>query len=131
MKYLLFCIFLFLTACASAPADVGFGVHQQLFTPSGVLAREGQHVSTAACEIWVRQGWSKLAAAGLVSKCSSVSRAKELPVISKLSSQQTSEELPLAFDSMAHCVAWRNETLTSDAAKKVSDLKIDLCSKAP
>jgi hypothetical protein len=130
MKFSLLSIFLFLTACASAPVDVGFGVYQQYFTPSGVLTREGQQISPAACEIWVRQGWAKAAAAGFVTKCSSVSRAKELPITSKLSSQQTGEEIPLFFDSMSHCIAWRNDTLISDTAKKVPDLKVDPCVKS-
>lgn len=118
-----------MAGCVTAPKDVGFGPYQQFFTTSGILMREGQQSSPGQCELIVRQNWSSYVTAGVTSKCSSVSRAKELPYVSKLSSNFAGETLPISFDSMAQCQNFRNEALSSEMARKYPDLQIDLCAK--
>jgi hypothetical protein len=118
-----------MAGCITAPKDVGFGPYQQFFTTSGVLMREGQLSSPSQCELVVRQNWSTYVANGTTSKCSSISRAKELPYVTKLSSNFSGETLPIAFDSLAQCKSLTNEIRSSDLIKKVPDLQIDPCTK--
>lgn len=94
---------LIVTACITAPADVGHGIYGQVFTPQQQLVGQSTFETAVQCEMDVRSSWAKLSAMGLTARCTSQDRSRELPFSITVTSSIPGMPVESRYESAKAC----------------------------